>query len=90
MRMLASLYNLSDADFLDQFSISVARQACMGFELWLRYEHGIDKMEHLQKKLLQLEEVIHRKDKEIVDLKSCLEKLERDSTKDVGLRGRVL
>ncbi|GJW12028.1 hypothetical protein Tco_1577855 [Tanacetum coccineum] len=36
------------------------------------------------------EEVIQRKDREIADLKSCLEKLERDFTKDVGLRGYVL
>ncbi|GJV94816.1 hypothetical protein Tco_1546393 [Tanacetum coccineum] len=62
----ASLRNLPDAEILDQFSISVARQDCMSFELWLR------------------------KDREIVDLKSRLEKLERDPMKDVGLRGNVL
>ncbi|GJW94818.1 hypothetical protein Tco_0174490 [Tanacetum coccineum] len=46
----ASLRNLPNEDFLDQFNVNYARQACMSSELRLRYEHEIDQMERLEKK----------------------------------------
>ncbi|GJY61681.1 hypothetical protein Tco_0462338 [Tanacetum coccineum] len=48
----AFLHNLPNEDFLDQFNVNYARQACMSFELRLRYKHKIDQMERLEKKNL--------------------------------------
>ncbi|GJR57495.1 hypothetical protein Tco_1499657 [Tanacetum coccineum] len=47
-----SLWNLTNAEFLDQFNANSAQHACMVLELRLRYEHEIEMRERFEKKFV--------------------------------------
>ncbi|GJU70071.1 hypothetical protein Tco_1256330 [Tanacetum coccineum] len=53
---MALLRNISSLDFLDQYNVNAARQACMNSEIQLRLEYEVEQRDKLEKKLLRKEE----------------------------------
>ncbi|GJV02787.1 hypothetical protein Tco_1336356 [Tanacetum coccineum] len=86
---LASLCNLTNVEFLDQFNGNAAEHTCMVSELRLRYEHEIEMREQFKKKFVESAKSIQQRDAEVANLKSKLEKAKGGAIEVIRLRDRV-